>query len=184
VCLNFVSICYYLQLVDNNVKMKSLLSAVLVFTAISLTHCVDDIHDVDCAMNANAGGGKHKDSDGTTPFSCYSCLGRDLDNCESGQTCCQTACYKLVDERHSLIAKGCWDKGTDKVKDTPENESARTYKTDVELPWEPKVDNKPQHIKGLAHYCNTKFCNSATRPLALVTSFLAIAFAIFIAGRQ
>lgn len=31
-------------------------------------------------------------------MSCYTCMGRDDDNCMHGLTCCKGSCFKLVDE--------------------------------------------------------------------------------------
>ena len=103
-------------------------------------------HDVDCSKG-----------DG---FSCHTCLGRDYSNCNSGQTCCKTACFKMIDDsrfhllleqqirtpphfpEHSLIAKGCWSKKVDTITRNPEHESARTFTTNVELPWVADEEDK------------------------------------------
>ncbi|VDM93130.1 unnamed protein product [Litomosoides sigmodontis] len=34
--------------------------------------------------------------DGTN--ACYTCMGRDMDNCETGTVCCSGACFKLIDK--------------------------------------------------------------------------------------
>ena len=41
-------------------------------------------HDVDCSKDEG--------------FSCHTCLGRDFTNCNTGQTCCKTACFKMIDD--------------------------------------------------------------------------------------
>ncbi|VDL65816.1 unnamed protein product [Nippostrongylus brasiliensis] len=43
--------------------------------------------DRNCSLN----------TDGRT-MSCYTCMGRDLENCLHGLTCCKGSCFKLVDD--------------------------------------------------------------------------------------
>jgi hypothetical protein len=86
-------------------------------------------HDIKCPHESGPEGTKGRE------FSCHSCLGRDWDNCETGQTCCKTACFKIEDKKHAIIAKGCWAEQTDDIKQVPKDDSARSYKTDVQLPW-------------------------------------------------
>jgi len=109
-------------------------------------------------------------------MSCFTCLGRDSENCEWGQTCCKTACFKLIDQKHDIIAKGCWNEDSDYLKQLPEDDSARSYTTTVALPW-----SNNELLKGMAHYCTKgNFCNSATRPVAILSSFMALLLALLV----
>ncbi|VDO97619.1 unnamed protein product [Soboliphyme baturini] len=99
-------------------------------------------------------------------FSCYTCLGRDYENCLAGHVTCAGACWKLIDERHSLIAKGC----TSAMKKAGMSEE---IDTGVKLPW----TDYSETIKGIAHFCTHDFCNGAVQvPVFFVLILGCIAF--------
>uniref|UniRef100_A0A5S6QY68 Uncharacterized protein n=1 Tax=Trichuris muris TaxID=70415 RepID=A0A5S6QY68_TRIMR len=64
-------------------------------------------------------------------FECYTCLGRNYENCMFGQTLCAGACWKMIDEKHELIAKGCT------AEDKSDNKEESDVDTKVKLPWSP-----------------------------------------------
>lgn len=34
---------------------------------------------------------------------CYTCMGRDMENCETGTVCCSGSCFKLIDIRMAYL---------------------------------------------------------------------------------
>ncbi|VDO54059.1 unnamed protein product [Haemonchus placei] len=74
-------------------------------------------------------------TDGRT-MSCYTCMGRDMENCMHGVTCCKGSCFKLVDEEHDMIVKGC-------TNDDEEDASMKVRTLDMGLYW---VNN--EKVKG------------------------------------
>jgi len=137
---------------------------------IAVAHGGAKDHDVKCPHETDPVGTKGRE------FSCYSCLGRDWDNCETGQTCCKTACFKIMDDDHSIIAKGCWAEITDDIKQVPKHKSARSYETSVQLPW---ANNTL--LGGMGYFCTESYCNAASRPVGIVTSMLALLLAMMLA---
>jgi len=111
----------------------------------------------------------------TDEHECFTCLGRDKLNCDWGRVCCAGACWKLIDEEHDIIAKGC-------TKDKAEDGSSKQITTDVELPWAKDTDGNVEKLKGTAHYCNQgKNCNGSDRPLSIsFASFFLILFTSFL----
>ncbi|VDK30452.1 unnamed protein product [Gongylonema pulchrum] len=82
-------------------------------------------------------------------YACYTCMGRDMDNCETGTVCCRGACFKLVDKKHNLITKGC-------TNDDQEDGSMKRKTLDVQLYW---VHN--EKVTGEAYYCKgSDYCNA------------------------
>uniref|UniRef100_A0A0R3S106 TIL domain-containing protein n=1 Tax=Elaeophora elaphi TaxID=1147741 RepID=A0A0R3S106_9BILA len=59
---------------------------------------------------------------------CYTCMGRDMENCETGTVCCSGACFKLIDEKHNLIMKGC-------TNEDQEDGSMKRRTFDIRLYW-------------------------------------------------
>lgn len=49
---------------------------------------------VEDAVNCTLKSGNH---------ACYTCMGRDMDNCVTGTVCCNGACFKLVDKSQLLL---------------------------------------------------------------------------------
>ncbi|KAL1246259.1 PiggyBac transposable element-derived protein [Trichinella spiralis] len=68
-------------------------------------------------------------SENGAPFRCYTCLGRDFDNCQSGSVQCAGTCWKIIDQEHELIAKGCT---AEQKEDGTEEQNLNTR---VQLPW-------------------------------------------------
>jgi len=102
---------------------------------------------------------------------CHTCLGRDLDNCLLGDVSCKHGCMKVVDTKHSVVAKGC--KG--EVRQSVINGEQITL-SEVTLPWD-----KEEAVSGTAYFCeNADFCNAASSlPLSLSVIFGAL-FMIFV----
>ncbi|KFD70677.1 hypothetical protein M514_10455 [Trichuris suis] len=110
---------------------------------------------------------KEKSREGST-FECYTCLGRDYDNCIFGQTRCAGACWKMIDEKHELIAKGCT------AEDKSDNEQESGVDTRVKLPWSP---NGAETIQGAVYYCKGDWCNGADQSTQTkLIAFLMILF--------
>ncbi|VDP18574.1 unnamed protein product [Onchocerca flexuosa] len=59
---------------------------------------------------------------------CYTCMGRDMENCETGTVCCSGSCFKLIDEKHDLIMKGC-------TNEDQEDGSMKRKTFDIRLYW-------------------------------------------------
>ncbi|CAI4225883.1 unnamed protein product [Auanema sp. JU1783] len=104
-----------------------------------------------------------RNKDGRT-LECYTCLGRDMENCNKGSTCCKGSCFKLIDVEHNLIIKGC-NEGKE------EDASMKVRELAVPLYW-----SKNENVKGESYFCSSKaFCNeSATKfhILAIMSSCL------------
>ncbi|VDK18222.1 unnamed protein product, partial [Anisakis simplex] len=79
---------------------------------------------------------------------CYTCMGRDMENCDRETVCCPGSCFKLVDEKHALIMKGC-------TKEDQEDGSMKRRTLDVKLYWvnDEKVTGETFYCKG-SDYCN------------------------------
>uniref|UniRef100_A0A915BHR9 Secreted protein n=2 Tax=Parascaris univalens TaxID=6257 RepID=A0A915BHR9_PARUN len=98
---------------------------------------------------------------------CYTCMGRDMENCEMGTVCCSGSCFKLVDEKHDLIMKGC-------TNEHQEDGSMKRKTLDVKLYWvhDEKVTGETFYCKG-SDYCNTAssyiFASSAVLLVATYT---------------
>ncbi|KAF8374784.1 hypothetical protein PRIPAC_81213 [Pristionchus pacificus] len=87
-------------------------------------------------------------------LACYSCMGRDMENCDWGLTCCKGSCFKLIDNDHELIVKGCTNGGE-------EDASMKVRELDVKLYWD-----KNAKVKGESYFCKgTEFCNSSPSSL-------------------
>lgn len=75
-------------------------------------------------------------------------MGRDDDNCMHGLTCCKGSCFKLVDEEHQMIVKGC-------TNDDEEDASMKVRTLNMALYW---VNN--EKVKGQSFFCKGRdFCN-------------------------
>lgn len=110
-------------------------------------------------VNCSAGEGFDKAAN----LSCYTCLGRDMNNCDWGNVCCKGSCYKLVDEEHGLIAKGCSDA-------LEEDGSMKRRSSAVKLYW---AENEA--IKDEAYYCSSEqFCNGAVTQHCSLINALAV----------
>ncbi|CAJ0603928.1 unnamed protein product [Cylicocyclus nassatus] len=106
-----------------------------------------ELYERNCSMN----------TDGRT-LSCYTCMGRDMKNCEHGLTCCSGSCFKLVDREHDMIVKGC-------TNGDEEDASMKIRTLDMQLYW---VNN--EKVTGQSFFCKGKdFCNTSPVPL-LITS--------------
>ncbi|CAD6199730.1 unnamed protein product [Caenorhabditis auriculariae] len=99
-------------------------------------------------------------------LSCFSCMGRDMENCRSGLTCCKGACFKLQDLVHNVMVKGC-------VDTKEEDASMKVRELNVPLYW---ADN--EKVKGESFFCNSKdFCNSALRQdISLIFAAISLVF--------
>ncbi|CAI2354497.1 unnamed protein product [Caenorhabditis sp. 36 PRJEB53466] len=98
-------------------------------------------------------------------ITCYSCMGRDMENCQSGLTCCKGACFKLEDIKHNVIVKGC-------VNNKEEDASMKVRELNVPLYWANK-----EKVKGESFFCTGKnYCNE-TPNLSLLGSFLSVLIA-------
>ncbi|PIO70004.1 hypothetical protein TELCIR_08153 [Teladorsagia circumcincta] len=83
-------------------------------------------------------------------MSCYTCMGRDMENCMHGLTCCKGSCFKLVDEEHDMIVKGC-------TNDDEEDASMKVRTLDTGLYW---VNH--EKVKGQSFFCKgSDFCNDS-----------------------
>ncbi|CAJ0952815.1 unnamed protein product, partial [Mesorhabditis belari] len=99
--------------------------------------------------------------DGRT-LSCYTCLGRDLENCEHGLSCCKGSCFKLVDKKHDVIIKGC-------TVANEEDASMKMRTLSVPLYWA-----KDEFVTGESYFCKSQdYCNgvSSTSPYFLLLMF-------------
>ncbi|KRY18114.1 hypothetical protein T12_1654 [Trichinella patagoniensis] len=113
-------------------------------------------------------------SENGAPFRCYTCLGRDFDNCQSGSVQCAGTCWKIIDQEHELIAKGCT---AEQKEDGTEEQNLNTR---VQLPWTKDLET----IRGVIYYCTGDFCNGARElsialPLlgfSLMLSYLTVQF--------
>lgn len=104
---------------------------------------------------------ERKGKDKSGPLACYTCMGRDMENCDWGTVCCKGACFKLVDEEHDIIAKGC-------TNEPQEDGSMRIRDTTVKLHW---AKNEP--LKGEMYYCTKNdYCNGGSSLIASVIVLL------------
>ncbi|KHJ82285.1 hypothetical protein OESDEN_18023 [Oesophagostomum dentatum] len=88
-------------------------------------------------------------------------MGRDMDNCMHGRTCCSGSCFKLVDKEHDMIVKGC-------TSDDEEDASMKVRKLDMSLYW---VNN--EKVKGQSFFCKgSDFCNDS--PISKFASSIAV----------
>ncbi|KAF1750470.1 hypothetical protein GCK72_017020 [Caenorhabditis remanei] len=95
-------------------------------------------------------------------------MGRDMENCQSGLTCCKGACFKLEDIKHNVIVKGC-------VNNREEDASMKVRELNVPLYWANK-----EKVKGESFFCTGKhFCNQTSR-VSLLASFLSVVFAFLV----
>ncbi|EGT37581.1 hypothetical protein CAEBREN_13970 [Caenorhabditis brenneri] len=102
-------------------------------------------------------------------ISCYSCMGRDMENCQSGLTCCKGACFKLEDIKHNVIVKGC-------VNNREEDASMKVRELNVPLYWANK-----EKVKGESFFCTGKdFCNETSRASLFASVFSMILAALII----
>ncbi|CAI5450422.1 unnamed protein product [Caenorhabditis angaria] len=100
-------------------------------------------------------------------FSCYTCMGRDMQNCNWGTTCCKGACYKLEDVAHNLIIKGC-------VPTREEDASMKVRTLETKLYW-----TQNEKVKGESFFCNQgDYCNSASTVISMISMLLP--FSIFL----
>uniref|UniRef100_A0A8R1HQH4 Uncharacterized protein n=1 Tax=Caenorhabditis japonica TaxID=281687 RepID=A0A8R1HQH4_CAEJA len=96
-------------------------------------------------------------------------MGRDMENCKSGLTCCQGACFKLEDIKHNVIVKGC-------VNNKEEDASMKVRELNVPLYWANK-----EKVKGESFFCAGKdFCNQSSQ-LSFIASMLSVLLAVLIA---
>ncbi|VDM75950.1 unnamed protein product [Strongylus vulgaris] len=117
----------------------------------AITSVSGELHEKNCSAN----------EDGRT-LSCYTCMGRDMKNCRHGLTCCSGSCFKLVDEEHDMIVKGC-------TNNDEEDASMKVRTLEMQLYW---VNN--EKVKGQAFFCKgTDFCNDSS-VLSLITSFAIV----------
>uniref|UniRef100_A0A914WT75 Uncharacterized protein n=1 Tax=Plectus sambesii TaxID=2011161 RepID=A0A914WT75_9BILA len=108
-------------------------------------------------VNCSAKMGKDK----TATLSCYTCMGRDSENCDWGNVCCKGSCFKLIDEEHDIIAKGC-------TNEEHEIGSMRIQDTKVHLYW-----SKNETLKGEMYYCKGKdYCNGGSSVVSSVVMLL------------
>uniref|UniRef100_A0A7I4YRH5 DUF2769 domain-containing protein n=1 Tax=Haemonchus contortus TaxID=6289 RepID=A0A7I4YRH5_HAECO len=106
-------------------------------------------------------------TDGRT-MSCYTCMGRDMENCMHGKTCCKGSCFKLVDEEHDMIVKGC-------TNDDEEDASMKVRTLDMGLYWV-----KNEKVKGQSFFCKgSDFCNE-TPALSMFSSLITALLLRFI----
>ncbi|KRZ72981.1 PiggyBac transposable element-derived protein 4 [Trichinella papuae] len=103
-------------------------------------------------------------SENGTPFRCYTCLGRDFDNCQSGSVHCAGSCWKIIDHDHELIAKGCT------AQQREDGTVDQNLNTRVQLPWTKDLET----IHGVIYYCTGDFCNGA-RELSIAMPLLGFA---------
>ncbi|KAJ1362355.1 hypothetical protein KIN20_021880 [Parelaphostrongylus tenuis] len=96
-------------------------------------------------------------TDGRT-MACYTCMGRDMANCMHGITCCKGSCFKLIDEEHDMVLKGC-------TNDDEEDASMKVRTLNVGLYWA-----YHEKVKGQSFFCKgSDFCNDGSL-LSLLTS--------------
>ncbi|CAG9535215.1 unnamed protein product [Cercopithifilaria johnstoni] len=82
---------------------------------------------------------------------CYTCMGRDMENCETGTVCCSGSCFKLIDKKHNLIMKGC-------TNEDQEDGSMKRRTLDIRLYW---VRN--EKVLGETYYCKgSDYCNAGS----------------------
>jgi len=113
-------------------------------------------------------------------WECFTCMGRDKLNCDWGRVCCSGACWKLIDDDHDIIAKGC-------TKEKVEDGSSKLFSTQVELPWAKDNEGKIEKLRGTAHYCAPTLstrgnkCNGSNGPIGVsFVSFFLMLFTSFI----
>ncbi|CAJ0587812.1 unnamed protein product, partial [Mesorhabditis spiculigera] len=83
-------------------------------------------------------------------LSCYTCMGRDLQNCASGLACCSGSCFKLIDKKHEVVLKGC-------TLANEEDASMKVRTLPVPLYW-----TKGEKVEGESYFCKSgDFCNEA-----------------------
>ncbi|KRX26707.1 hypothetical protein T07_1227 [Trichinella nelsoni] len=112
-------------------------------------------------------------SENGAPFRCYTCLGRDFDNCQSGSVQCAGTCWKIIDQEHELIAKGCT---AEQKEDGAEEQNLNTR---VQLPWTKDLET----IQGVIYYCTGDFCNGA-RELSIAVPLLGFSLMlIYLTGQ-
>ncbi|KAK0398425.1 hypothetical protein QR680_002586 [Steinernema hermaphroditum] len=101
-------------------------------------------------------------------LTCYTCMGRDMTDCDSGRVCCKGSCFKLIDKVHDLIVKGC-------TEEDQEDGSMKKRELDVKLYW---ADN--EKVRGESYFCNKEdLCNSQITAtlafsLTLICAFVAL----------
>ncbi|KAK0398429.1 hypothetical protein QR680_002586 [Steinernema hermaphroditum] len=97
-------------------------------------------------------------------LTCYTCMGRDMTDCDSGRG----SCFKLIDKVHDLIVKGC-------TEEDQEDGSMKKRELDVKLYW---ADN--EKVRGESYFCNKEdLCNSQITAtlafsLTLICAFVAL----------
>ncbi|EPB75838.1 hypothetical protein ANCCEY_05078 [Ancylostoma ceylanicum] len=125
--------------------------ALLIGTLSLIASVSGELHQRNCSTN----------TDGRT-LSCYTCMGRDMENCMHGLTCCSGSCFKLVDEEHDMIVKGC-------TSDDEEDASMKVRTLDMTLYW---VNN--EKVKGQSYFCKgTEFCNDSSM-LSFISSIAVV----------
>jgi len=117
--------------------------------------------------------------DTSADVKCYVCMGRDSDNCVSGEAHCTGYCYKVLDGAHDLIAKGCT---TEKNLPTLAEVSDWSPNPNIELYWTKTADGRRDHVRGRSYFCNTQLCNAATKSSFDKTLGLFFAFVSFVVG--
>jgi len=92
---------------------------------------------------------------------CYVCMGRDSENCVYGEAACTGYCYKVVDTRNDLIAKGCTPQ-TGLPTTTEVSDWAPT--PHITLYWTPKNEKgEREYIIGQTRFCESSYCNSGSK---------------------
>uniref|UniRef100_A0A1I8ADI2 Protein Diedel-like n=1 Tax=Steinernema glaseri TaxID=37863 RepID=A0A1I8ADI2_9BILA len=87
-------------------------------------------------------------------LTCYTCMGRDMTDCDSGRVCCKGSCFKLIDEDHDLIVKGC-------TEEEQEDGSMKKRELDVKLYWA-----EGEKVRGESYFCNKEdLCNVQVVPI-------------------
>ncbi|TMS38012.1 hypothetical protein L596_004828 [Steinernema carpocapsae] len=98
-------------------------------------------------------------------LTCFTCMGRDMTECDTGRVCCKGSCFKLIDEEHELIVKGC-------TEEEQEDGSMKRRELDVKLYWA-----EGEKVKGESYFCNKDdLCNSQTEPTITVPVVVATLF--------
>ncbi|RCN47141.1 hypothetical protein ANCCAN_06867 [Ancylostoma caninum] len=84
-------------------------------------------------------------------------MGRDMENCMHGLTCCSGSCFKLIDEEHDMVVKGC-------TSDDEEDASMKVRTLDMPLYWvnNEKVKGGLEFL-GQSYFCKGgDFCNDSS----------------------
>uniref|UniRef100_A0A914WEH3 Uncharacterized protein n=1 Tax=Plectus sambesii TaxID=2011161 RepID=A0A914WEH3_9BILA len=101
------------------------------------------------------------DEDASATLLCHTCMGGDSEGCNGGATCCTGSCFKLIDEEHDIVARGCRN-------ESQEDGSVSSWVTNVKLYW-----GNNELLQGRAYYCNNEnYCNRGSSLIASVILLL------------